>query len=73
MILGATTWASTHETTLPLVGLEKSPKDIPIRTQINEIFAHVLYGVTTEVVRAYVNERLMARDIEKQEENAREV
>lgn len=71
--LGATTWASTHETTLPLVGLEQSADDIPIRTQINELFAHVLYGVTTEVVRAYVNERLMMKDIENQEEQAREI
>lgn len=57
-ILGATTWASTHETSLPLMGLEKSPEKIPMKTQVHELFAHVLFGVTTEIVRGYVNDRL---------------
>lgn len=61
-LLGATTWASTHETTLPLVGLEQSPEEIPIRVQISELFSHVLYGITTEIVRSYVNERLLERE-----------
>lgn len=65
-LLGATTWASTHETTLPLVGLEESADEIPIRTQISELFAHVLFGVTTEIVRSYVNERLLEREHSKQ-------
>lgn len=62
-MLGATTWASTHESTLPLVGIEKSDEDIPIKTQLSELFSHVLFGVTTEVVRSYVNEKLIERDI----------
>lgn len=57
-ILGASTWASTHETTFPLAGLEKSPDKIPVRTQLNELFVHVLFGVTTEIVRGYVSDRL---------------
>lgn len=56
--LGSTTWATTHETTLPLLGLERSPKDIPVKTQLNELFAHVLFGLTTEVVRSFVNEKM---------------
>ena len=58
MILGATTWASTHETSLPLAGLEKNPEDTPITTQLQELFAHVLYGVTTEVVRGFLNRHM---------------
>ncbi|MDT0687932.1 DUF1440 domain-containing protein [Autumnicola psychrophila] len=58
VILGSSTWASTHETSLPLLGLEESPKNIPIGIQINELVAHVLFGVTTELVRDYVNKRL---------------
>lgn len=58
VILGATTWASTHETSLPLAGLEKSPEDIPVTTQLQELFSHVLYGVTTEIVRGFVSQRL---------------
>jgi putative membrane protein len=57
-VLGATTWVSTHETSLPLLGLESNPKNIPVRMQANELFAHVLFGITTELVRSYVNERL---------------
>lgn len=61
-ILGATTWASTHETSLPLMGLEKSPVKVPFRTQAHELIAHVIFGVTTEVVRAYVNDSLRNRE-----------
>ena len=65
-ILGATTWATTHETSLPLMGLEKSPNKIPIKTQVHELFAHVIFGITTEVVRGYVTEKLTQREREKQ-------
>jgi putative membrane protein len=57
-IFGATTWASTHETSLPILGLEAKPIDVPVKMQVNELLAHVLFGITTEVVRSYVNERL---------------
>ncbi|MFD1094732.1 DUF1440 domain-containing protein [Salegentibacter chungangensis] len=58
VILGSSTWISTHETSLPFLGLESKPKDIPIRMQLNELFAHVMFGVTTEIVRNYVNRTL---------------
>ena len=66
VILGGTTWASTHETSLPLLGLEKSPNKIPIKTQVHELFAHVIFGVTTEIVRGYINERLTRHEEENQ-------
>lgn len=58
VLLGASTWFTTHETSLPMLGLESKPKNIPIKMQANELFAHVLFGITTELVRSYVNERL---------------
>lgn len=58
VILGASTWFTTHETSLPIMGLEPKPTDVPIRMQINELLAHVLYGVTTEVVRSAINQKL---------------
>ncbi len=61
VILGTTTWFTTHETSLPLLGLEDNPKDIPIKTQANELFAHVLFGVTTELVRNFVSRKLKNR------------
>ena len=58
VIFGATTWASTHETSLPILGLEPKPTDIPIRMQMNELFAHVAFGITTELVRHYLEKQL---------------
>ena len=58
VILGSSTWISTHETSLPLMGLEAKPTEIPLKMQANELFAHVLFGVTTELVRNYVNKAL---------------
>lgn len=58
IILGSSTWVSTHETSLPILGLESKPTNVPWRMQANELFAHVLFGVTTEVVRSLVNEQL---------------
>lgn len=58
VIFGATTWVSTHETSLPLFGLESKPTDIPIKMQANELFAHVAFGITTEIVRGFINDRM---------------
>ncbi|WP_034918255.1 DUF1440 domain-containing protein [Gillisia sp. CAL575] len=58
VIFGATTWVSTHETSLPLMGLESKPTDIPIKMQANELIAHVAFGITTEFVRSFINERM---------------
>jgi len=55
IVFGATTWASTHETSLPILGLEPKPTEVPMRMQMNELFAHVAFGVVTEVVRHYVD------------------
>ena len=57
VIFGATTWASTHETSLPILGLEPKPTDVPIRMQMNELFAHVAFGLTTELVRHYLEKQ----------------
>ncbi len=58
VIFGATTWASTHESSLPILGLEPKPTDVPIRMQMNELFAHIAFGVTTELVRNYLDKQL---------------
>lgn len=58
---GATTWASTHEISLPIMGLEPKPSDVPVTMQLNELFAHVAFGITTEVVRHYLDEQIMRK------------
>ncbi len=55
---GATTWIGTHETSLPLLGLKDKPTDIPVKIQINELIAHVAFGITTEVVRGIIARKL---------------
>ena len=62
IILGGSTWISTHETSLPMMGLEPKPTDVPMRMQFNELIAHVLFGITTEVVRSTVLQKLNVRD-----------
>lgn len=56
-MLGATTWVATHETSLPMLGMKEDPEDIPMKLQVNELIAHVAFGLTTELVRAYVIRR----------------
>lgn len=57
-MLGATTWVGTHETTLPMMNQKESPEEIPMKLQANELIAHVAFGLTTEIIRAYVARRL---------------
>ncbi|MGB5941873.1 MAG: DUF1440 domain-containing protein [Leeuwenhoekiella sp.] len=57
-IMGASTWVGTHETSLPLLGLKDKPTDVPVKLQINELLAHVAFGVTCELVRGLVAKRL---------------
>lgn len=57
-LFGTTAYLATHETSLPLLGLEDSPKDIPVALQANEFLAHVAFGITAELVRGYVARQL---------------
>ena len=57
-VYGATTWVGTHETSLPLLGLKDKPADIPIKVQVNELIAHVAFGITTELVRGIIAKKL---------------
>ena len=58
IIMGTSTWISTHQTSLPLMGLKDKPTDVPVRMQANEFIAHLLFGITTELVRNKVNQSL---------------
>ena len=58
IIMGTSTWVSTHQTSLPLLGLKDKPTDVPIKMQANEFIAHLLFGITTELVRNKVNQSL---------------
>jgi len=41
----------THESVLPLLGLDKPPWKQPLREHLSELCTHGLYGLVTELVR----------------------
>jgi putative membrane protein len=47
----------THESTLPLLGLDKPPTQQPLREHTSELATHAFYGFAVEFVRR----RLMRR------------
>ena len=49
---------ATHESTLPMLGLDKSPNQQPLREHASEFATHALYGFGTELVRRIVRRRL---------------
>ncbi len=55
---GLTLLALTHEGALPALGLSADPDQQTQREQTSEMVTHVLYGVTTEIVRSLVRKLL---------------
>lgn len=48
---------TTHESTLPLLGLDKPPWQQPLREQTSELATHALYGFAVEFVRRWLMRR----------------
>ena len=48
---GLALFGLTHVSALPMMGLTEKPGDQPAREHASEVVTHVLYGVTTELVR----------------------
>ena len=55
---GLTLMALTHESALPALGLSASAENQSAREHTSEMVTHVLYGVTTEVVRSLIRKLL---------------
>lgn len=55
---GLTLMALTHESALPALGLSAGTEDQTTREHASEMVTHVLFGVTTEVVRSLVRKLL---------------
>ncbi len=51
---GLTLMALTHNSALPALGLSADPQDQNPREHTSEMITHILYGVTTELVRSLV-------------------
>ena len=54
VMLGAGLWLLADEIAMPLVGLSRSTLERPIEMHLQSFAAHLVYGVTTERVRATV-------------------
>ncbi len=48
----------THETLVPAAGLDVPAPQQPAREHLSEFFTHILYGVSTEIVRRIVRKKL---------------
>jgi putative membrane protein len=48
---GAAVWLSADEVVVPLLGLSRPATDYPLPTHIYSFASHLVYGLTTEVVR----------------------
>ena len=55
---GAVLFSLTHETALPLLGVASPSTQNSTKLQANELTTHLIYGLTTDVVRRTVRKRL---------------
>jgi putative membrane protein len=55
---GAAVWLVADEITVPALGLSKPPTEYPLSTHAYSIAAHLVYGLTTEIVRRAVRRAL---------------
>ena len=55
---GAAFWLVADETALPLLGLSKGPTAYPVATHVYALASHFVYGLTAELVRRTVRDRL---------------
>lgn len=55
---GAIFWVLADEVVTPLLGLAKGPTEYPLSTHAYSFASHLVYGVTTEVVRRPIRQAL---------------
>jgi len=58
MPFGAAVWAIADEAVVPALGLSKPGTEYPLSTHVYAIASHLVYGLTTEVVRRNVRRAL---------------
>ncbi|HEX8163041.1 MAG TPA: DUF1440 domain-containing protein [Pyrinomonadaceae bacterium] len=56
--LGAAVWLTADEGLVPLLGLSKTPTEYPVSTHAYSLASHLVYGLTVELVRRAVRDRL---------------
>ncbi|HEY0100695.1 MAG TPA: DUF1440 domain-containing protein [Pyrinomonadaceae bacterium] len=55
---GVAVWLTADEGILPAVGLSKSPTEYPLSIHVYSLSSHLIYGLTTELVRRTVRNAL---------------
>jgi putative membrane protein len=50
-LFGAAVWFGSDEIGVPMFGLSKAPTEYPLSTHASALASHLVYGVTTELVR----------------------
>lgn len=55
---GAAVWVTADEGVVPLLGLSKKPNEYPLSVHAYALASHLVYGLTTEVVRSAVRRAL---------------
>ena len=55
---GLTVWLLADEIAMPLLGLSDTPRQRPLEKRMQSIAAHLVFGITTELTRRAVQQRL---------------
>jgi putative membrane protein len=59
-LFGAVLWAIADEVVVPALGLSKSPTEYPPEVHANALASHVVYGISTDLVRRLIAGRLLS-------------
>ena len=55
---GAAFWLVVDEGAVPMLGLSKGPREYPLSVHVYALTSHLVYGLTTELVRRSLREAL---------------
>lgn len=58
LAFGAGVWLLADEVSVPALGFSKPPAEIPLSTHASAFVSHLIYGLTTELVRSAVRKAL---------------
>jgi putative membrane protein len=56
-VFGIVLQLCTHETLVPMAGLDKPAPQQPMREHLSEFFSHILFGIGTEATRRILRKR----------------
>jgi hypothetical protein len=57
---GAVFWLVVDEAAVPLLGLSKGPTEYPLSTHVYALASHLVYGLTTDIVRRTLRRTILS-------------